>query len=833
LDDRSNDIESLSRKLNILISKQDVLSREIEEIRSALDKYREEDAAIEVDAGSTEKKKPDLTESHIPEKDNQVHEPDFPEKQIQGKEEEALKTGPARKRAPEKVEQALKTDHEERQSLEKEESLQTSDISSPGRSETRPSVFTIPESVRSNLEDFIGTNLFNKIGILILIIGISIGTKFAIDRDLISPMVRLILGYALGGALLFFAYRLKQKYHNFSAVLISGSMAIIYFMTFAGIIYLKILGVNTAFTIMVIVTVFTVYQALRYDREVIAIIGLVGAYAIPFLIGDDPEGYIFLFYYMAIINAGILIISIKRYWKLLFYIAFIATWMIYLSWWANTDFADLRPFRYSIIFSGIFFLLFYASFLLNKVINKIDFSFEDVMLILSNALIFYGLSYVNFEIEVWRANLGMFTLINASIHILVWLIIYYWRGGDKKLLRLIAGLAIAFITITIPIQYDGYWVTILWFTEALVLLTAGRVLKAYFYEFAAYPIFILGLYSLMEDWKNAYAEFGTMDQEVVYNLFFNINFLEGLIIIILLVVANYICFNPRFPAMKNLDDTFKNLIGIYLGGALVFILYYTFRIEMAIGFNQMFVESGAPYVSGADESLAEAGNQDIRDFKIIWIHIYSMVFFSLITITNILKFRNEKLGQFNLIINGVTLFAFLVQGLLTLSALRESFIDPEFPDRFIPGIENILIRYLAIVVFAYMVAVNYWLIRQKFMKEDMKLYMNLFIALATLWILSSELFHWLDFAGYTSADKLGLSILWGVFSLILIIIGISNKLKYLRVGAIILFGITLLKLSIYDIRGMDSLSKTVVFISLGILLLIISFLYNKYRKIIF
>ncbi len=474
MDDRSNDIESLSRKLNILISKQDVLSREIEEIRSALDKYREEDTAIEADAGSTEKKKPDLTESHIPEKDNQVHKPDFPEKQIHGKEEETLKTGLTGKRAPEKGEQALKTDHEESQSLEKEESLQTSDISSPGRSETRPSVFTIPESVRSNLEDFIGTNLFNKIGILILIIGISIGTKFAIDRDLISPMVRLILGYALGGALLFFAYRLKQKYHNFSAVLISGSMAIIYFMTFAGIIYLKILGVNTAFTIMVIVTVFTVYQALRYDREVIAIIGLVGAYAIPFLIGDDPEGYIFLFYYMAIINAGILIISIKRYWKLLFYIAFIATWMIYLSWWANTDFADLRPFRYSIIFSGIFFLLFYASFLLNKVINKIDFSFEDVMLILSNALIFYGLSYVNFEIEVWRANLGMFTLINASIHILVWLIIYYWRDGDKKLLRLIAGLAIAFITITIPIQYDGYWVTILWFTEALALFTAGR-----------------------------------------------------------------------------------------------------------------------------------------------------------------------------------------------------------------------------------------------------------------------------------------------------------------------------------------------------------------------
>jgi uncharacterized membrane protein len=818
LGERSTDIENLSRKLNILISKQDVLSKEIEEIRSALDKYREADAADEVVAGSTEKQQPGLTETHIPLKEDQAQKPDIPESHIRGKEE-PLKTG-----------DISTTERSEGKSRDKSvpESVELNKKKSAGLS-----VFTIPESVRSNLEDFIGTNLFNKIGILILIIGISIGTKFAIDRDLISPMVRLILGYALGAALLFFAYRLKQKYHNFSAVLISGSMAIIYFMTFAGTIYLEILTLNMAFTIMVIVTVFTVYQALRYDHQVIAIIGLVGAYAIPFLIGGDPEGYIFLFYYMAIINAGILIISIKKYWKLLFYIAFIATWMIYLSWWANTDFADPRPFRYSIIFSGIFFLLFYASFLLNKVINKIDFSFEDIMLIISNALIFYVLSYVNFEIDIWRANLGLFTLINASIHILVWLIIYYWREGDKKLLRLIAGLAIAFITIAIPIQYDDHSVTLLWFTEALVLFAAGRMLKAHFYEFAAYPIFILSLYSLMEDWKNAYAEFGTMDQEVVYDLFFNINFLEGLIIVMLLVIANYICFHPRFTGMKNMDITFKNLIGIYLGGALVFVLYYTFRLEMAIGFNQMFAESRIQHESGGGINLIEVSNQDIRDFKIIWIHIYSMVFFSLITITNILKFKNEKLGQFNLILNGVTLLAFLVQGLLTLSALRENFIVPEYPEYFIPGIENIMIRYLAIVVFAYMIAVNYWLIRQKFMKEEMKLFMNLFVALSTLWILSSELFHWLDFAGYTSADKLGLSILWGVFSLILIIIGIWNKLKYLRVGAIILFGITLLKLSIYDIRGMDSLSKTIVFISLGILLLIISFLYNKYRKIIF
>ena len=50
----------------------------------------------------------------------------------------------------------------------------------------------------------------------------------------------------------------------------------------------------------------------------------------------------------------------------------------------------------------------------------------------------------------------------------------------------------------------------------------------------------------------------------------------------------------------------------------------------------------------------------------------------------------------------------------------------------------------------------------------------------------------------------------------------------LSVGAIVLFGVTLVKLFFYDISDYDTLSKTIVFVSLGILLLIISFLYNKY-----
>jgi uncharacterized membrane protein len=90
----------------------------------------------------------------------------------------------------------------------------------------------------------------------------------------------------------------------------------------------------------------------------------------------------------------------------------------------------------------------------------------------------------------------------------------------------------------------------------------------------------------------------------------------------------------------------------------------------------------------------------------------------------------------------------------------------------------------------------------------------------------------MDLSGSSESHKLGLSILWGIYSLLLIILGIWKNKKYLRIGAIALFSVTLIKLFFYDISHLNTISKTIVFLSLGILLLIISFLYNKFKHLI-
>ena len=104
--------------------------------------------------------------------------------------------------------------------------------------------------------------------------------------------------------------------------------------------------------------------------------------------------------------------------------------------------------------------------------------------------------------------------------------------------------------------------------------------------------------------------------------------------------------------------------------------------------------------------------------------------------------------------------------------------------------------------------------------------------ISIIWIASSELIAWMDLAHFTQSYKLGLSILWGVYALLIVALGIWKKKKYLRYGAMGLFGATLIKLFFYDISYLDTIAKTIVFVSLGLLLLLISFLYHKFNELI-
>ena len=200
---------------------------------------------------------------------------------------------------------------------------------------------------------------------------------------------------------------------------------------------------------------------------------------------------------------------------------------------------------------------------------------------------------------------------------------------------------------------------------------------------------------------------------------------------------------------------------------------------------------------------------------------------------NIKKINNKTLG---IVAFGAALFTtltFLTNGLYTLSELRENYLAQELAEFYNIGAYNIYMRYISFLFFSLLLFAIYQLAQQQYLKFNSKIPFEILLHTAIIWVTSSELLNWMDLSGSEQSYKLGLSILWGIYALLLIGLGIWKKKKHLRIGAIVLFSITLVKLFFYDISSLNTISKTIVFVSLGVLLLIISFLYNKYKHIIF
>ncbi len=79
------------------------------------------------------------------------------------------------------------------------------------------------------------------------------------------------------------------------------------------------------------------------------------------------------------------------------------------------------------------------------------------------------------------------------------------------------------------------------------------------------------------------------------------------------------------------------------------------------------------------------------------------------------------------------------------------------------------------------------------------------------------------------AKALGLTIFWGIYAGILLIIGISKRSYQIRSAAIFLLAITVAKLFVYDTFNLEQIYRIISYVFLGILLIIGGFMYQKYE----
>ena len=85
---------------------------------------------------------------------------------------------------------------------------------------------------------------------------------------------------------------------------------------------------------------------------------------------------------------------------------------------------------------------------------------------------------------------------------------------------------------------------------------------------------------------------------------------------------------------------------------------------------------------------------------------------------------------------------------------------------------------------------------------------------------------------YQNIQQLSLSGIWIFYSIFMLIIGIWKRMKLLRLLSIAFFGITIIKVFIFDLSFLETLYRIFSFIALGLILLTVSYLYQRYKNII-
>jgi len=637
----------------------------------------------------------------------------------------------------------------------------------------------------TNFEKYIGENLFGKIGILIFIIGIGFFVKYAIDQNWINETARTLMGYAVGAGMLVLAERLHKRYHTFSSLLAGGAFGIYYLITAIAFHYYALFSHTIAFVILCVTTIFMSAVSVLYDRKELAVTALIGGFIAPFIISTDSSSIISLQIYITILNIGMFCLAMYKKWAILPMVSFAFTYIILWGTTALGSFSDSEAgTTYPTLFA--FATLFYVIFLLPVVFILRTQYGENTRLGLLGIITansFMYLIYGDFLLQHFEASsdtTAYLAFFIAAVNLAIHLYLRFRVEGQDTLRNLMLGLAVTFASMGIPILFSAANVLMVWAAESVLLLWLFTKEKNRIYELASAVLLLLTLGALAY-----YRTTDTFIHDTGDSLFFNgAFFVTTFVSIAYYVVAVIMQFNKElFSDTKRLIAyTPCNAIAYALGFSILFLAFrdnFHFHLEQPISEYASLLTANIMLLGGA---LILRKRFEISENKLAY--------------------------EISLYLAGI-LFAMTVWNYTA-------------PD-------GLLLRWLmALVTIAYMA---YCMRGQLLVTSNQRnLHTEYSIISTLMWLtLTRLLLITFNEVNFSTAFSLSL----GIAAFILMCIGMRYHSKEIRIVSLAEFGIVIGKLILNDVWAMPALGKIIVFISLGAILLILSFLYQKLKDALF
>lgn len=625
-----------------------------------------------------------------------------------------------------------------------------------------------------SLEEKIGSNWFAWLGILALIFGVGFFIKYSFEMNWINHLTRIVFGLVLGSGLIFTGEKIEKqkKYKNFGQTLIGGGLATIYFSIFAAYHfkpYRMAIGISqlTDILLLMFVVVGSVLISVRKNSKIIATEAFFLGYFTSLLAGR----FDFLsLVYGALLTMGLVVVVFYKKWEVIGLAGMLASYFLFLPW-ADQN----QSFTMGSLILITYFISFVFQFSLKykskqkESLNMFGFSL--------NAFIFFGLFFDQFK--SYLNNNFSPNVLNRGSSLLV-------SNSQFNQILAVVPLAMAVFLLAIYSFFKSYYSKrYLDLLNYLSLAFITMAISIYFNSAVTTIFFLLEFIILLSGFiktktnlfKHSALVLGfisglklfAMDLELISWEGSNFQDPRRFVILIFGLIIFYLAsylLNKHKNLLKKGEEIYSKIFSI-TAFILVLVLIFTEIFPIS-----SFLASLSLLLAFIILLVAFYFKKS-NDYFFESNFVYLLLFFNLIENAN-MSVSNVNYLRFILLIVFVGLLSYLLAFFV-----KNKLFKSEFEDRKLTNFYNYIGGILLIFLISY------------------------------------------QFSGAL------ISLFWGLLALVILSFGFYFSDKDLRLQSFLIFALVIFKVFIIDVSELEIIYRIFSYLSLGLILLLVSFIYNK------
>jgi uncharacterized membrane protein len=657
-----------------------------------------------------------------------------------------------------------------------------------------------------SMEYAVASQWLLRVGIVVLVCGIGFFLRYSIQHGWIDESARIFMSAGAGIGMLVAGVRiLGGKYKVFGQGLMGGGLVTLYFAVYAAFNFYHLMPMMTAFALMSAVTVLAGFVSVRYDSILTAVLGMIGGYATPLMLATGQVNFPGLFGYLLVLGIGILAVCYWKNWPLVNGLSFLGTWSLFFAAMVDytpADFWKVMP------FAAAFFLLFSTMTWLYTAVRQKPSNLLDVLFVLINAAIFGGVAHLLITQAYSREWVAAITTPLALHYAALAFAFVRRKLVDRSLVIAFQALAVVFAFLTVPLLVSDAMLTVSWAAMGLAMLwiarqTGSRVMHTLSSIIYLIVVGRLGLVDLPREFPRTPIPLGTTLLEYIADLARRLMVFG--VPVLSLLGARWLFQRPiRDPRPVgegndlpvDLDDAgLARWTG--WGAAAVGFLFLNFEADRSLGYFYSPLQ--------------------LTSLTWLWLAL------AFVVLREAIARKSDVVLSLAIIVAAATIGKLLIVDIPSWDLTQQLVYGRHHLVR--DGAIR-LVDFGAII--AFLAVGRRLLLGESSMKDAAKLLGTAALALLFLFVtLEANTL----FTVFMERMRLGgISIVWSLFALGLLLRGIIFREKPIRVAGLALFTIVAFKVFLLDLARLEALYRISALIILGILILCGSLLYLKFRE---